>query len=156
MSINIIQEKVNKINSILESTMLRLSIILISNHSDDLFEIGEKLVIDHCDEIANGGFWVWNHNTNEVYYSPKFCNTLGYEYGELGKGFGGFNRGNVEQMKNGMDMIQNLINTNSKDTFINYIDFTKKDGSIINIECSGAILFIGEIPFVILGTHKLK
>ncbi len=151
-----IQEKVNKINSILETTMLRLSILLISDPSDTLFELGEKLVIEHCDDIADGGFWVWNHNTNEVYYSPKFCNTLGYEYGELGSGFGGFNRGNIEQMKLNMGMIQKLIDKGSKDTFNNYIDFTKKDGSIISIECSGAILFIGEVPFVILGTHKLK
>lgn len=153
---NIIQEKVTKIQSILEATMLKLSVILISNHSDNLFDLGEKLVIEHCDEIANGGFWVWNHNTNEVYYSPKFCNTLGYKYGELGRGFGGFNRGNVEQMQKGMAMIDKLIAENSKDTFINNINFTKKDGSIITIECSGAILFIGEVPFVILGTHKLK
>lgn len=153
----ILEEKVSKINSILETTMLRLSIILISDVSHTaLFELGEKLVSEQCDEISDGGFWVWNHNTNEVYYSPRFCTTLGYSYGELGKGFSGFNRGNPEQMKMGMALIQNLIDTKSHDTFINVIEFTKKDGSTILIECSGAVLFIDDIPFVVLGTHKIK
>lgn len=152
-----VHEKVSAINSILEVTMLRLSIILIQNVSNaTLFNVGEKLVADHCDEVADGGFWVWNHNTNEVYYSPKFCSTLGYTYGELGRGFGGFNRGNVEQMKRGLTMIQNLIDTKSHDTFVNAIEFTKKDGSTILIECTGAVVFIEDVPYVVLGTHKLK
>lgn len=154
---SIIEEKVSKINSILETTMLRLSIILISNiNYTALFSLGEKLVAEHCDELSDGGFWVWNHKTNEVYYSPKFCTTLGYDYGELGKGFSGFNRGNPEQMKIGMDTIQDLIDKRSHDTFVNIIEFTKKDGNIILVECSGAVLFIGDVPFVVLGTHKIK
>lgn len=152
-----IEEKVSKINLILETTMLRLSIILISNvNHTSLFTLGEKLVSEYCDELSDGGFWVWNHKTDEVYYSPKFCTILGYNYGELGKGFAGFNRGNLKQMKRGIDIIQTLIDTQSHDTFVNIIEFTKKDGGIILIECSGGILFIDNIPFVVLGTHKIK
>ena len=148
-------KKIQKINSILEVTMLRLSIILLQNKNSTLYEMGEQLVKDHCDEIASGGYWIWNHVTNEVYYSPKFCKTLGYEYGELGTGFGGFNRGNAEQMAKGMAMIQALIDSKSNDTFINHIVFTKKDGTTILIECSGTVIFICNVPFIVLGTHKI-
>lgn len=152
-----VRKKVKKISSILEITMLRLSIVLLQNVStSEMFSIGEKLVKEHFDEITDGGFWVWNHHTNEIYYSPKFCTTLGFDYGELGAGFSGFNRGNPAQMKTSLDNIQNLIDTKSHEAFTNTIEFTKKDGSIILIECSGAVVFIGDVPYIVLGTHKLK
>lgn len=151
-----VKEKVSKINSIIEITMLRLCITLIEKSNIiSLFNLGEELIKKHCDEISDGGFWVWNHKTNEVYYSPKFCKTLGYEYGELGVGFSGFHLGNSDQMKHGMQLIDEIINNNTQDTFVNIIDFTKKDGKIIQIECSGAVLIIENVPYIVLGTHKI-
>lgn len=149
-------KKINTINNIVENTMLKLKVVLLKDKAQSLVELGKALTNTGCDDYTEGGFWLWNYNNNEVYYSPKFCNILGYEYDELGHGFGGFNRGNPIQIAYGMKVIDNLIKEHNTDHFVNTISFTKKDNTIINIECSGAVFFIDKKPYIILGTHKIK
>lgn len=138
-----------------ENIVLKMGAMLLDSRTKTLSELGDLLVKSNSDELTNGGFWVWEYATNKVYYSPKFCNSLGYEYNEFKDGFGGFNRGDVEQMQYGMTLIQDLINAKSQDSFINKIDFQKKDLSIIHIECSGTVFYKFDNPYLILGTHKV-
>jgi PAS domain-containing protein len=138
-----------------EGIVLKMGVALLSSRTNSLQELGELLVETSSDLLPTGGLWLWDHETNEVFYSPKFCEALGYKYKELGTGFDGFNLANKDHLDHGLDMINKLIETNSNDTFINNIDYTAKDGSIVHIICRGTVFFIHNKPEIILGTHKI-
>jgi hypothetical protein len=52
-------------------------------------------------------------------------------------------------------MLNELIAKKSEACFINYLDYTKKDGDILNVECSGTCLYKNGEPYIVLGTHNL-
>lgn len=138
-----------------ENIVLKMGAMLLDSRTKTLSELGELLVKSNSDELTNGGFWILEYASGKVYYSPKFCNVLGYDYNEFKDGFDGFNRGDAEQMQYGMMLINDLIKAKSQDSFINKIDFQKKDLSMIQIECSGTVFYKFDKPYLILGTHKI-
>jgi len=150
-----VKEKIAKINSILETTILIVNIALLDMKDKLLSQLGKELVELGCDEKTNGGFWLWKYKSNEVYASPKFCKSLGYDYEELGNDFNVFNIADKSELKIGVDKIKELIGLKSNDTFVNDIHFTKKDGTKILIECNGKVFYREDNPYVILGTHKI-
>ena len=150
-----IQHKIDKINIMLENAMLKLNFMIVSGKAKSLIQLGEGLVSLDSDKYTNGGFWLWDYIANEIFYSPLFCTSLGFEYGELGNGFGGFDRGNAAQLKVEMDQIKNLVETKSLEIFTNFIDFRKKDNTILKVECRGEVLFLNNEPYVILGTRRI-
>lgn len=139
-----------------QKIVLKLGVALFDNKASNVIELGDMMLKAESDNIANGGFWIWDYTTNEVYYSPKFYEVLGYKFGDFGNGFKGFELSNKEHLDRGIDLIKELIINKSELIFINNIDYKKKDGSILNVICSGTIFYKNNAPKYILGTHKLN
>ena len=133
-----------------------MGVTLFSKHFSNVIELGEALVSKDSDLISNGGIWIWDYNTNEVFVSPKFCNVLGFEYGELPKDASVFDIADKEQFAVGYNEINNLIEAKSEGTFINEIKYKSKENIDVDILCSGTIFYKDNKPFYILGTHKLN
>ena len=139
-----------------QKIVLKLGVALFDSKADNVLELGEMMLKTEADNIASGGYWIWDYATNEVYYSPKFCEVLGFSPGDFGNGFAGFDLGNKEQMAIGMGLINDLIANKSESVFVNPIAFEKKDSSILNCICSGTVFYKNGQPKYILGTHKLN
>jgi PAS domain-containing protein len=138
-----------------ENIVIKIGVNILSTKVATLHELGELLISNNSDDLSSGGIWIWDYATSEVYYSPKFCEILGYDYGELCNGFGGFDRGDKANMAYGMKLINNLIEENLNENFINTIKFKKKDESDIIIQCTGTVLYRYGKPYIVLGTHKI-
>lgn len=149
------REKICKINAILETTILMINVSLLDTKDKTLHQVGEELVNSGGDDETNGGFWLWKYKSSEVYASPKFCKSLGYEYKELGSDFSVFNIADKNELKKGVDKIKELTGLRSSNTFTNYVHFTKKDGTKILVECVGTVFYRDINPYVILGTHTI-
>lgn len=143
-------------NIIHQKIVLKLGVALFEDKVNNVIELGEMMLKTEADNIANAGFWIWDYVTNEVYYSPKFCNSLGYEYQELGNDFKGFNLSNKEHLDTCIEKINQLLKDKSHSVFINEIDYITKNGNVINITCSGTIFYKNGNPKYILGTHKIN
>ena len=142
-------------DNIHEIIVLKMGLALLTVRTKNVQELGELLVQNNSDLLSEGGIWIWEYNTNDVYYSPIFCETLGFEYGHWGNTFDGFNQGNKEDFATGVDMINKLIEKGDNGCFVNKIRFTKKDGTEINILCTGTIFFKNGKPDIVLGTHGI-
>lgn len=138
-----------------QQVVLKMGVALFSGKVSSVIELGNILIENGSDDLCDGGVCIWQIDNGQIYYSPKFCNVLGFEYGEFGEGFGGFDRGNAEQMAYGMGLIDKLIEEKSQSIFINKIDYLKKDNNVLPIICSGTVFYKYNAPFYIVGTHKL-
>ena len=138
-----------------QQVVLKMGVALFSGKASSVIELGNILIDNGSDDLCDGGVWIWQINNGQVYYSPKFCNSLGFEYGELGEGFGGFDRGDAHQMAYGMGLIDELIENKSQSIFVNRIDYFKKDNTILPVLCSGTVFYKYNAPYYIVGTHKL-
>lgn len=123
---------------------------------DTMNEVGERMLDVDCDGLATGGFWIWDYRTNEVYYSPKFCVTLGFNYGDFGNSFDGFNLANKDMFDKGVNDIQKLISIKSNAIFMNEVLFTTKRLVDMHITCVGTVVYDDDEPTFVLGTHKIN
>jgi len=142
-------------DSIHENIVIKIGVSILSTKAATLTELGELLINSKADDLSSGGIWIWQYDSGEVFYSPNFCETLGFEYGELGNDFTGFNRADTENLNYGMSLIDKLIESKSNENFINNIKFQKKDGQYIDIQCTGTVLYRYGKPYIVLGTHKV-
>lgn len=142
-------------NKIHDKIVLKMGVSLFESTSNNVIELGDLLLKLESDKLTDAGFWIWDYVTNEVYYSPKFCEKIGYSYGDFGNDTKGFDLANKEQMAIGMEMLNNLIDNKSELIFINNIEYTSKDGSIKKFICSGTVFYKDGETKYILGTHKL-
>jgi hypothetical protein len=150
-------EQINIMNAKMNVGILALAIAnaLVRNGEKKVCEIGEFICSENEEYLEDGGVWIWEYATGEVFYSTDFCKSIGYEYGELGRGFGGFDKGDKQHMDRGMKMIEELIAKGSSEPFINQIDFTTKNNTILPVQCIGAVLYKSNKPQYILGTHRI-
>lgn len=149
------RNKIDILNDKINIIALSLNIALFDSKAKGLLPLGEHICYENLERLESGGIWLWDYQTNEVYYSEAFCESLGYNYGELGTGFSGFDLGNKEQMEAGMEMIKYLISIKSIGPFVNNITFTSKSKKQVPVECVGAVFYKNNDPYIVFGTHKL-
>jgi hypothetical protein len=135
--------------------VLKMGVALFADKVNSVNELGYLLASQHCDELSNAGFWLWDYRTNEVYYSKKFCNALGFDYNDFGIGFNGFYLVDKEQLEAGLQMVNDLIVNKSNDIFKNELLYKTKMNTEIKIMCIGTVFYKENEPFYILGTHKI-
>jgi hypothetical protein len=147
--------KIDFLNAKLNTLIISINVVLYEKKSIDLKSLGELICKQNLHNLENGGLWLWDYNTNEVFYSFGFCEALEYQYGQLGNGFEGFDRGDQKDMAKGIEMINKLIDKQSIDPFINRIKYTTKSNKEINVNCVGSVFYKEGKPYLILGTHKI-
>ena len=117
--------------------------------------IGEKM--KECDELTDGGFWLIDAKTKDLYMSDKFLSAFGYDRCD-------FLKPNFDTLfefviKKDLDIgikdLEYVLKTKSQETFMNDIRYNCKNGTIQKVSCSGTVFFIKDEPVLILGTHKL-
>ena len=110
-----------------------------------------------CDDLTDGGFWLLNPNTNEMFFSDKFLLSFGYDRTDFinptFEQLYGF--AIVEDLKRGEVDLTNILTEKSQRTFINNVRYNTKDSNIQEVECSGTVFFIKDEPVMVLGTHKI-
>lgn len=147
--------KIDMLHAKLNTVTIYLNVMLFDRETKDIQELGKAVCKHNLHNLENGGIWLWEYDTGKVFYSYGFCEALGFEYGELGDGFGGFDIGDKDDMDRGMGMIQNLIDKKSIDPFINRITYKTKSNNHIDVECGGSVFYKDDKPYIILGTHKI-
>ena len=63
--------------------LLRLHTKLLTNIKKDIHQIGQYLQTTGMDDPINRGFWLYNYQTGECYYSDNFIRSLGYDRSEV-------------------------------------------------------------------------
>lgn len=63
---------------------------------------------------AGADIWDWNVQTNEIFWSPKFCTLLGYQPGEIKGTLDAFKEIlHPEEVKSTFDLVENCFKTKS-------------------------------------------
>jgi|LakMenEpi03Oct11_1017367.scaffolds.fasta_scaffold01073_3 hypothetical protein len=136
--------------------ILKLGVALASKDLSTIKEIGEFIQNTGSDEFVSGGFWLFSYESKDLYLSNKFLELLDYNRNEVIEKIDFFYKtANHKELEKGFKMLEELIKNKSESCFINTITHTKKDGSILNVECSGTPLYKNNEPYIILGTHKI-
>lgn len=136
---------------------LKLGIAIASKIYNNIFEIGKYMQETGADEFTNGGFWLYGYESQDCYLSDKFIKSLGYRRGEITHNVDFFYKiANNDHLNKGFNMLDELIDKKSESSFINYLDYTRKNGSVFNVECSGTVMYKFGEPYIILGTHEIN
>jgi hypothetical protein len=136
--------------------VLKMGVILFSTKKQSVSEIGICLNELHSDDLTSGGYWLYDWETNECYYSEKLINSLGYNRCDVQNNTNFFYKvADNEHLNEGFKMIDELVLNKSELSFINDLNYTHKNGSIIKVECSGTVFYKFNEPIIVLGTHIL-
>ena len=137
--------------------ILKLGITLATKNLFTIKEVGKFMQETSADDFTSNGFWLYSYNSNDCYLSDKFLETIGYNRSEIIENVDFFYKvADNEHLKKGFDMLNELIKVKSEACFINYLDYTCKDGIVLNIKCSGTVLYKNNKPYIVLGTHEIN
>lgn len=105
-------------------------------------------------EATNDGLWDWNLVTNDMYYSPKWKNMLGYSDGELENSFETWNKLiHPDDIKQAVIDVR-LLNENKTKQYKNIHRLKHKDGHWVWIESRGKTIFDEKNkPIRMIGSH---
>jgi hypothetical protein len=136
--------------------VLKMGVILLSTRYGTVEGIGSQLNELHTDELTSGGYWLYDYLTGACYSSDKFIDVIGYERHEVEPTVDFFYKtADVEKLNKGFKMIDDLIAMKAEHCFIHELLYTHKDGSTVNVQCSGTVFYKFDEPFMVLGTHKI-
>lgn len=131
--------------------------MMMANSGKDLMSMGSELVKSDFDDLTDGGFWIWEINTNKEFYSPKFRSTLGY----IGEEDFPSTPDSWQKSINKKDLdiaiknFKEVLKTGNDEKYNQVVEYTTKNGNLITFICSGKLLKIeGEYKFLV-GTHKI-
>jgi PAS domain S-box-containing protein len=117
----------------------------------------EYAILEFVLEDTSDGYWDWNVVTNYEYLSPKFKAQLGYKVDELAHTPESWMRlCNPEDLARAKVTISKIL-SGEFDGFSERLRFTHKDGSEVNVLCSGKLVGVGKNgePLRMVGTHKI-
>ena len=124
----------------LSDTSLALGVSLLSRTISNVIEIGRLMFQLGSDKMTDCGYWIWNIDTDECYYSPKFIHCLGYEESEF-------------ELKG--DTFRKLMKELGKtSTITNTVVYTRKDGTEATFDCSVTTIDRNGILSILFGVHE--
>jgi hypothetical protein len=136
--------------------VLKMGVILLSNKYSGVMPIGYELNQLHTDSLTNGGYWLYDYNTHECYYSDRFIESIGYERDDIDSTVSFFYKtADNEHLSIGFEMISELVEEKSEICFVNELTYYHSDGRELQIECMGTVFYKEVEPIIVLGTHKI-
>lgn len=142
---------VNAVNGI-------IAVIAFKNMKSDVIETGKTLMSLGCDEMVDGGFWIWDINTGEEFYSDRFIKSLGFSGPNEFPYIAGSWQKQIssEGLKRAFDNYEKHLETGGAHPYDQKVTYLKKDGKKLNLICSGTIVKDDDgSPSIMVGTHKL-
>lgn len=130
---------------------------LISAKTGNVLAMGKELLEAEADDLTDGGFWIWNIENNQEFYSPNFRKSLGFE-GE--HDFPSVSESWQKQiLKEDLEIaIKNFKKSYKKPEkhpYYQEVSYYRKDGSVLRVICSGLIIKRNGKSKYLVGTHKL-
>ena len=55
----------------MQNIILKMGVVLMSQKSANIVEIGNFLLNSGCDDLADAGFWLYDYSTCLLYTSPS-------------------------------------------------------------------------------------
>jgi PAS domain S-box-containing protein len=139
----------------LSDTSLALGVSLLSRTISNVIEIGRLMFQLGSDKMTDCGYWIWNIDTDECYYSPKFIHCLGYEESDFDYNGTVFRKlMKEESLKTAMDKTQNLLKLGKSSTITNTVVYTRKDGKEVTFDCSVTTIDRNGILSILFGSHE--
>lgn len=140
------------------NSILALAILLTDmDKTKTVIELGELLVESDADALADGGFWIWELDSNVEFYSPRFREVLGYEdendFPNLASSWQ--DAIHLDSLKLAVFNYEMAIKTNNKHPYYQEVTYNKKDKSTISFLCSGIVIKHKGINRYLVGTHKI-
>lgn len=137
--------------------ILALSALAMASKAKNALDIGNSFMSLGMDGIINGGFWIWDIGTKYEFYSDNFRKSLGFE--------------NEDDFPNTADSWQKQIYEGDKiialENFAKHKDdpvneayhqkvrYYRKDGTTIELICSGIIVEFENGDKYLIGSHEL-
>lgn len=135
----------------MQNIILKMGVVLMSQKSANIVEIGNFLLNSGCDDLADAGFWLYDYSTLDIYFSPKLKEALGSNtistYADLAR------FANNEDLISGHKKVNELVKNKSEMFFDNEIRYTRTDGSMFTVTCNAAVFFLFGQPKIVLGTN---
>jgi len=143
-------------NKVHENIVLKLAAIIYIGKFKDVIELGQLLLDEIGDELADGGFWIWDFNSDDEFYSPQFRKSLGFE-GEHDFPSKSTSWMNAIDEQDKERAFKNLDkNINNEGAYYQIVTYTKKNGDPLTLLCSGSLMRDTKgKPLYLFGTHKL-
>lgn len=139
----------------LSDTSLALGVSLLSRTISNVIEIGRLMFQLGSDKMTDCGYWIWNIDTDECYYSPKFIHCLGYEESEFDYNGTVFRKlMKEESLKTAMERADKLLKLGKTSTITNTVVYTRKDGTEATFDCSVTTIDRNGILSILFGVHE--
>lgn len=124
----------------------------------NVLELGDELVSLGADKLPSGGFWIWDINNNIEFYSPKFRQSLGFggetDFPSTPESWK--KQINEEDLKVVFHNYEQHLKTEGQHPYEQKVQYTKKDGSKIDVICSGTIIKNeNKQPIILIGSHDI-
>ncbi len=146
----------NTINRVLHKQLI-MAFLATQRRDLSVLDIGDQLYTLGCDDLSNGGFWVWSMNSDVEYYSPKFRSTLGYEgeedFPSLSTSWK--SRLTEEDLRIVFNNYDKAVKAETGHPYHQKVTYLKKDNlNRISVICSGTIVKDKNgLPIMLIGSH---
>jgi len=125
--------------------------------TEDVLAIGQELLLNGADNLQDGGFWIWDFNSEDEFYSPKFRKVLGFS-GEIDfpSHESSWRNQIFKEDLERVDEIMNVLINENKD--INYdfdVSYYTKKNKVLKVNCSGLIFKKNGLNKYLIGSHTI-
>ena len=139
----------------LSETSLALGVTILSRTISSVKDIGSLMYQLGSDNMTECGYWIWNKDTDECYYSPKFIHCLGYTQEEIEYNSSTFRKlMNDSSLKMAIEKTDRLLQLGKTSSIINTVVYKKKDGTEITFDCSVTTIERNGLISILFGAHE--
>lgn len=132
-------------------------VALIIDINNDVFNIGKELMDSGADELTDGGFWIWDIESMDEFYSVNFRKSLGFkDENDFPSNSDSWQKQiNKDDLRIATENFKSCLNDPLNHPYYQEVTYSKKDGSLLYVVCSGLLLKHKGSPKYLIGTHKI-
>lgn len=139
-----------------ENFILKYSVLARKYSTIDVFEMGQKLVDLLFDKLLEAGFFIYDIEKDQEFYSPNFRKFLGFEnendFPNVPESWQ--KQIHPEDLKTAYGNLTKIMN-NKTSTYYQKVRYKTKAGNEVALICSGTPIYNSKnSPIILIGTHK--